>query len=110
TRTTSYVARSTESLAATRKADIVCGRTSTAARPAPPAAGASACALKGGRVSGTGYVYARLIIVRVQPTTRADPSAPTRIAICWWCGVEPTKNSVFHTCWLLPAFGEPTPT
>src|ERR1051326_9351375 len=32
----------------------------------------------------------------------AETSAPTRIATCWYFGVEPTRNPVFKSCDLVP--------
>src|ERR1051325_10680746 len=34
----------------------------------------------------------------------AEASAPMRIAICWYFGVEPTRNPVFKSCEVVPPF------
>src|SRR2546425_6048946 len=40
----------------------------------------------------------------IGPSARADTNAPTRIAICWYFGVEPTRNPVFRSCEVVPPF------
>src|SRR6267143_3441817 len=40
----------------------------------------------------------------IGPSTRADTNAPTKIAICWYFGVEPTRNPVFRSCEVVPPF------
>src|SRR6266853_3562758 len=40
----------------------------------------------------------------IGPSARADTNAPTRIAICWYFGVEPTRNPVFKSCEVVPPF------
>src|SRR5437773_9252268 len=44
------------------------------------------------------------MVRRIGPSTRADASAPTRIAICCNFGVEPTRNPVFRSCDVVPPF------
>src|SRR6516165_3244506 len=39
---------------------------------------------------------------RIGPSTTADANAPTRIAICWNFGVDPTRNPVFKSCDVVP--------
>src|ERR1043165_9507012 len=36
----------------------------------------------------------------------AEASAPTRMAICWYLGVEPTRKPVFKSCEVVPPFEE----
>src|SRR2546421_11446298 len=38
------------------------------------------------------------------PSTTADARAPTRIAICWYFGVEPTRKPVLRSCDVVPPF------
>src|SRR2546421_12652865 len=38
------------------------------------------------------------------PSTTADARAPTRIAICWYFGVEPTRKPVLRSCEVVPPF------
>src|SRR5215831_15679786 len=42
------------------------------------------------------------MVRRIGPSTKADASAPTRIAICWNLGVEPTRNPVLRSCEVVP--------
>src|SRR5437762_1665868 len=44
------------------------------------------------------------MVRRIGPSTRADASAPTRIAICCNFGVEPMRNPVFRSCDVVPPF------
>src|ERR1043166_795295 len=42
------------------------------------------------------------IASRIGPRAIAETSAPTRIATCWYFGVEPTRNPVFRSCEVVP--------
>src|SRR6185503_4837355 len=44
------------------------------------------------------------IASRIGPSARAEAKAPIRIAICWYFGVEPTRNPVFKSCEVVPPF------
>src|SRR5438270_10239853 len=44
--------------------------------------------------------------MRIGPRVRAEASAPTRMAICWYFGVEPTRKPVFKSCEVVPPFDE----
>src|SRR5215813_9409763 len=44
------------------------------------------------------------MVRRIDPSTNADASAPTRIAICWDLGVEPTRKPVLRSCEVVPPF------
>src|ERR1041385_3619921 len=44
------------------------------------------------------------IASRIGPSASAEVNAPTRIATCWYFGVEPTRNPVFKSCEVVPPF------
>src|SRR5215470_19376121 len=42
------------------------------------------------------------MVSRIGPSTKADASAPTRMATCWNLGVEPTRKPVLRSCEVVP--------
>src|ERR1044071_7560321 len=38
----------------------------------------------------------------IGPSANAEASAPTRMAICWYFGVEPTRKPVLRSCEVAP--------
>src|SRR5215471_15170677 len=44
------------------------------------------------------------IASRIGPRANAEANAPTRIAICWYLGVEPTRKPVLRSWDVVPPF------
>src|SRR6059058_5960257 len=44
--------------------------------------------------------------IMVPPMTRAEVSAPIRMAYCWYFGVAPTRYPVFRSCEVVPPLDE----